>query len=147
MGERGPEPPRAARIVGYLIAAAINAALLWCAYRILDWGWLPFLTEEWRDVLPMLALSLGATVVANLGFVAYDGPALKSLVNIVLLALSIAASVTMWRVFPFDFTPYAFGWGTLARVLLVVAIAGAAIGIVAELVKLVRAVSRPQPAA
>lgn len=139
------QPSRGARIFGYLVAVAVNAAGLWIAYRVLDWGWLPFLTEGWRDVLPVLSVSLLATVAANLGFVAYDGPVLKPVVDAVLLAISIAVSVTVWRVFPFDFAPYSFPWAAVARAVIAVAIVGAAIGIVVAIATAARAASRPQP--
>ena len=45
MGEK-KDPPRAARIFGYLVAVVVNLAMLWIAWRVLDWGWLPFLTGE-----------------------------------------------------------------------------------------------------
>ena len=45
----------------------------------------------------------------------------------------------MWRVFPFDFSAYAFPWTTVARVLIVLSIVGSAIAIVVEVGRLFRA--------
>jgi hypothetical protein len=53
--------------------------------------------------------------------------------------------VTMWQVFPFDFSAYAFDWETLVRFVLVVGIVGTGIGTVVELVKMVRSLT-PGPA-
>jgi hypothetical protein len=142
------EPSRGARIFGYVVAVAVNAAMLVIAYRILDRGWLPFLTEEWRDVLPILTVSLVATIVVNLGYIAYDARWLRSLVGVALLTISLFVTVRMLQVYPFDFSRWDGPWDTLTRLLLILAIVGTAIGIVAEVVKLVRLASQaPEPSA
>ncbi len=42
----------------------------------------------------------------------------------------------IWQVFPFDFSAYEFNWGFVVRVLLVLAMVGAGIGVLAEATKL-----------
>ncbi len=145
MGER-KDVPRGARIFGYLVAALLNLAMLWIAWHVLDWGWLPFLTGGWREVLPVLTLSLGATVAVNLGYVVHDPPWLRSAAGIVLLVLSVAVTVQLLRVFPFLLSGYEFPWDTVARVVLLVALVGTLIAIVVEIVKLVRLAERPRAA-
>lgn len=142
-----PQPARAARVAGHLVAVVVNVALLWVAYRVLDRGWLPFLTPQWREVLPVLTVSCVATVAVHLGLVAHDPPWLRALVEAVLLAFAIAVLATVWRVFPFDLEGYAVPWEVLARVALAVSVVGSAIGIVIQLVAVGRHASRPQPAA
>lgn len=138
------QPSRASRIVGYVLAIALNAVMLWVAHRILDWGWPPFVTDDWHQLLPVITAAAVVTIVTDAGLIAYDGPAVKAGVEMVQGAMGIAVAVRMLQVFPFDVSE---GWGTLIRVLLVVAIVGGAIGIVVWLTKLVRAVVAPEPAA
>jgi len=39
-------PSAGARRVGYLVAIAANALLLWAVHRLLVWGWPGFLTGD-----------------------------------------------------------------------------------------------------
>ena len=117
----------------------LNSVLLWIVHRILGWGWLPFLTPAWTLVLPVLTASLIVAIVVNLGLLCYDRVWLRSPANILVAAFGIAVSVRIWRVFPFDFSRYTFGWDTVARVLLVLSIVGSAIAIVVEVGRLARA--------
>lgn len=136
---RKAPPSPAQRRPGYVVAIAVNAVMLWGAHRILGWGWLPFLTSDWTRVLPVLTASLVTAIVLNVLFVGYDGVWLKAPADIVMAVFGIVVSVRMWQVFPFDFTGYAFGWTTVARVLIVLSIAGSATAIVVELGRVARA--------
>ncbi|MDH5371489.1 MAG: hypothetical protein OEX97_00950 [Acidimicrobiia bacterium] len=130
------EPSGAARRFGFVIAAAINGALLFAVNNVLTWDVLPFLTEEFEDVVPLITLSLAAAIVANLIYVVFDPKWFKSLTQIGLAGISMAATVRLYRVFPFDFSAYDFGWEPIARGILIIAIVGIAISVVAEAVKL-----------
>ena len=61
--------------------------------------------------------------------------------EIVLLAVSLYATVVLWRVFPFDFEDSDFPWDLLTHALLILAIVGTAIGIVFQIVKTLRHLS------
>ncbi len=137
------QPSRAARIVGYVLAIAANLAMLWVAYRILDWGW-PFVTDDWTLVLPAITAAAAVAIVTNAGLIAYDGPAVKAGVEIVQSAMGVVVTARMLQVFPFDVSD---GWETLIRVVLVLGIVGSAIGILVWLTKLVRVLDAPEPAA
>lgn len=146
MAGRAKVPSPAQRRSGYVVSVAVNAVMLWGAHRILDWGWFDFLTAAWVEVLPVLSASLIVGIVVYVLFLGYDGVWLRSPANILLAAFGIAVSVTMWRVFPFDLAGYAFPWDTLARVLIVLSIAGSAIAMVVEVGKLARAAAGSSPA-
>ena len=132
-------PSRAQRRFGYLVSIAVESVMLWGAYRILDWGWVPFLTDEWTRVLPVLTASFVVGIVANVLFLIYDGVWLKAPLEAIEGAFGVAVSMQVWRVFPFDFTGYAFPWETLVRVLLVLSIVGSTIAILVSVGRLVRA--------
>jgi len=133
----GPGLKRAGRRAGYAIAVIINVALLVIVGNLLDWGWAPFLTEEFADVVPWIGLSLILSIVANLVYQFDDRPEVKSVGQILINLVSIFATYQIFIVFPFDFTSYAFDWATVARILLVLAMVGAGIGVLTETIRLV----------
>lgn len=135
------EGPPPGRRFGYLVAAAINGVLLWVSHHLLEWGWPKFLTEDFEEVLPILSLSLVATIVANLLYLLYDARWFTALAEAVTAALSLASAVRTWQVFPFDFSTTARDWSTLARVVIAVGIVGLAIAVVANVARFVAAVT------
>ena len=137
--DRAPEQGRRA---GYVIAVAINAVLLWVSHQLLDWGWPRFLTGDFEELLPVITLSLVASMVVNALFVVADPPWFKSLCNVVTSAISLAVAVRTWQVFPFDFSSYAVDWSTMARVVVIVAAVGSAIATVVNLVNVPRELAR-----
>ena len=133
----------AARRGGYAVAALVNAVLLYLVNVQPGWQVLPFLTDGMDDVLGVVNLSLTATLVVNLVYLGYDPPWFTAACQVVLSAISLVVAVRLLQVFPFDFSAYAFDWELLTRVVLWLAVLGSAVGIVAALVKLVRALVRP----
>jgi hypothetical protein len=89
--------------VGYVIAVIVNAVMLVVAMNILEWGWLPFLTAEFAEVVPWISLSLTLTILANLINLFDDDPLVRSAGQIVVNITSAVATFRMWQVFPFDF--------------------------------------------
>lgn len=125
-----------ARRFGYLVAAAVNLLFL-----VLVWpGWaaLPFLTEEFTRVVGLLSASLVVGAVANLVYVVADPPWVRSLGQLVVSAISLAVTVRLLQVFPFDFSRWSFDPSWLARLLLWLGIFGTVVGMLTELVRLVR---------
>ncbi len=125
-----------ARRFGYLLAAGINLALLLIVNNVLAWGWFPWLTDDFEDVLPVLSLSLVVAMLVNMAWVGYDAAWFKAVGNIAQGAIALVVSIRLLGVFPFDFSAYAFNWGAVARGLIIVAIVGSAIAILAESAKL-----------
>ncbi|MGZ5385737.1 MAG: hypothetical protein ACXWH0_17385, partial [Acidimicrobiia bacterium] len=102
----------------------------------------PFLTNGFERVTPIINVSLGAGILVNLLYLIFDPVWFKSLTQIGLLGISMAATVRLYQVFPFDFSAYEFNWETTGRMLLILAMVGAGIGMIAELVKLATSTSR-----
>jgi hypothetical protein len=130
---------RGARRVGYVVAAAVNLVLLWMVHQLLDWGWPSFLTPDFEELLPIISVSLAASVVANLVYVWDDRAVIKNLGDLVTSLIGLVGAVWTYRVFPFDLSD---GWAGLARVVIVVGIIGTSIGALVALVKLARG---PEP--
>ena len=126
----------AARRFGYLVAIAVNAALLWAVNRLLVWGWPGFLTEEFTEVLGLISASLIAGMVVNAALLLRDRGRAKALGELVTAAFGLAISVRMWTVFPFDFSGYGTDWSGALRVALGVGIAVLAVAVLANLATL-----------
>jgi hypothetical protein len=137
----GPSPakrraPRGARVLGYLVAAAINVAFIGFLNIWPGWRWLPFLTEDFSRVVGLVSLSLAISLLINLVYLAVDPLWMKRLGDALTAAVAVAVLFQLFQVFPVDF---GVGWGWLHtpfRILLAVGCVGAAIGAVANLAEL-----------
>jgi hypothetical protein len=131
-----PDLKQLGRQVGYAIAVVVNLVMLVIAYNILGWGWLPFLTGDFAKVVPWIGLGLIASIVANVVYQFNDTRIVKSMGQIGVNLISVFVTYQIWQVFPFDFSAYEFNWVVLVRFILVLAMAGAGIGVLAEAGKL-----------
>ena len=138
----GTKPSPTGRRFGYAAAAVVNAALLFVVNNLLEWDLLPFLTNDFDRVVPIIRVSLVATIVVNLIYLFFDPDWFKSLSQIGLLGISMAATERMYRIFPFDFSAYEFDWATVTRVLLILGMVGIVVAIVVEAAKLVTRAGR-----
>jgi hypothetical protein len=124
----------------------VDALLLVAVNNVLEWDLLPFLTDDFTELVPLLNLSLVATMVANAVYIWFDPIWFRSPCQIVLDLISIAVAVRTWTVFPFDFTAYSFDWEVVVRIVLALAIFGSGVAIITEVVKLAGA-GRGRPSA
>ena len=126
--------------IGYAIAVVVNLGLLYIVNNLLAWGWVPFLTDDFDQLLPIVNLSLVVAAGANVAFIFYNARWFRSVGQIVQNIVSILVIVATLKVFPFDFSPYSIDWAMITRVGLV--LVGAVIGIatIAEFVKLIHSV-------
>jgi hypothetical protein len=117
--------PSASAQAGYAVSIVVNAILLYIVHHVTTWG-VPFLTPAFEDVLWAIDLSLGATIVANAFFMAYDRGWFRHLSEMVLDALALLSTYTLYRVFPFQFDDawwYQVAGVALLAVMLAVSIA------------------------
>lgn len=135
----GQLQPRTLRRVGYGFAAVINLIVLWVMHNLLEWGWPSFLTDEFRDLLPLITVSLAATAIVNVVWLFYDQQWFKSVAQIALNGISLLVAVRTWQVFPFDFSAYEFDWAVVARIVIGIGIFGIVVATIAEVAKLARA--------
>lgn len=131
-----PELKRTGRRFGYGVAIVINAAMLITVQYILDWGWLPFLTEEFAVLIPWISLSLIASILANFVYEFDDSQFVKSTGQILVNLISIFVTYQIYQVFPFDFSGSSFNWEVTTRVVLILAMVGAGIGVLTQTIKL-----------
>jgi hypothetical protein len=136
-GQTKPRPPRSARVVGYLVAAAINLAFIWFVNVAPGWRWVPFLDEDFSRVLGLVTVSFVISVVINLVYVAVDPLWMKRLGDALTSAVAVVVTFQLFMVFPFDFGTQWAWWEGLFRILLGLGCVGAAIGVIANLAMLV----------
>ena len=137
--------PVAARRIGYVLAGLINVGILFAANVAPGGEALPFLTSDTTQVLPLVNVSLTVAVLANVVYVAYDPVWGKSVGDLIMGLAGLAAMAAIWVVFPFDFDAYSFNWDLVTRLVLAVAIGGAVIGIIVQIVALVRTAAKNKP--
>lgn len=138
-------PPTATRRVGYAVAVLINAALLCAANVWPGWETIPFLTEDVERVIGLVNASILVSLAANIVYLVRDPRWLKALGDVVTTAVGLAALVTIWQVFPFDFDGGGFDWPLAVRILLGIGIVGSVIGILAGLTAFVRSMTADRP--
>jgi len=131
-----------ARRAGYAVSVVVNV-IMWVLVNVRP-GWrdLPFLTEDFLAILWMVNLSIITSAIVNVAYLFYDPAWFKSLCQVGVLSVGLAASIRMWQVFPFDFSSHTFPWEGITRVLLILGIFGPVVAIIVELVKLAKLASR-----
>lgn len=136
--ERSPRQRRA----GYVAAIIINLILLYVANNLLAWR-VPFITSEFVVPLQYLNISLIATAIANLLFFYYDPDWFLAISRTALNVIGVIVAYVFYTTFPFDFSSFgAEGLFTLlARIALILGIVGSVIGVIAEGVKFMQAIS------
>lgn len=137
-------PTSAARRGGYTVAVLFDGALLVAVNRWPGWEAVPFLTRDTSMVTGLLNASLIVNLVANLVYLMRDPLWLKALGDMVTTTVGIFALLRIWNVFPFDFADGSFDWALVVRILLLVAVVGSVIGVVAALITFLRSLFRPR---
>jgi hypothetical protein len=138
-------PQVGARRIGYAVAVLVNVALLYTINAWPGWEAVPFLTEVLRLVTGLVNASIVVNLVANVIFLAWDPLWVKALGDLLTTSVGLAALVRIWQVFPVDFGTSSVDWELVARIVMIVAMVGSAIGIAAALASFMRAVTRHHP--
>jgi hypothetical protein len=135
-------PSAGARRTGYSFAIVFSTAMLILLNVAPGWPAIPFLTSDTTQVLWLVNLSIAAGIATSLVYLVYDPPWLKSLGDLVTTGIGLAAAIRIWQVFPFDLSA---GWSAGVRALLVVAIAGSCIALLAQIITLARLMAGHTP--
>ena len=128
--------PAGVRRLGYALAIAFSAGILFVVNNLPEGEQIPFLTNDFEQLLPIINTFLFATIAVNAVWVLYDAAWFRSAGRITLNVLIIAVLALTYRVFPFDFSAYDFEWEALIRVIIVGLIVAFTIATIVEIVKL-----------
>lgn len=142
-GVRKPPPSATARRSGYVGTVVFDALFLLALNTWPGWDVLPFLTSDMDQVIGLMNLSIVVHLVANAIYVVWDPRWLRSIGEIVTSGIGVLVVARLWQVFPFDTADDWSGWGLVAHLVLVLGIAGSAIGVVSGAVHLVQSCRRP----
>ena len=129
----------AGRRAGALVLVVLGAVSLVAVNVWPGWASVPFLTADAEQVIGLVNLSIVLGIAVNLGNAAFDRAWLRSTGEVVTAAVGAVVCWRVLEVFPFRFATGGLDWAVLVRVLLWVALVGSLIGVVASVVKLVRA--------
>lgn len=136
MNAKAPRQSLAARRFGYGVAVVVNVVLLLAINWWPGWQAVPFLTPDTELVIGFVNASIVASLLANLVYLARDDTWLRSAGDLVTVTVGLVALLRTWQVFPFDFGGAGFDWALVFHLLLGVALAGSAIGILASAIRL-----------
>lgn len=133
----------AGRRFGNIVSIAVNAVMLFIAHNLLDWGWFPWLTEAFNDVLPWITFSLLASMLVSAIYLFYESPWFKSLTQSLLAGISFLVTWQIYDVFPFDFSAYDGPWTGLTEAALIFVMIGSGIAFVVEGTRFIIRLARP----
>jgi hypothetical protein len=132
--------PVAVRRTGHAVGALTGAALLVLIHVWPGWQVLPFLTPDTSNVLGIVDAALVAGILVHLLQLVRDDGWLPPAGLVVTSAFGLAVMVRVLQVFPFAFDS-ASHWDEVVRIVLVVGIVGAAVGLVVAAISLLRPVA------
>ncbi|HTP58653.1 MAG TPA: hypothetical protein VMM82_07020 [Spirochaetia bacterium] len=121
-------------IVGNIIAIVfVNTVLLWRQYTH------GVILASWADILWAANLSLGVQIVGNFLLCFFRPSWFSALLRAAFAAAGLVSIIVFFIVFPLDFSRLVGTWlNTLLKVLLMIGMAGTAIGFLVEMVRFIR---------
>lgn len=91
----------------FIVAIIVNVILFYIVNNLLSWNF-SFITSSFQDVLWIFNISICATIIANIIFLAYHPGWFRSLAKIVLNILSFYVCYYLFTIFPFIFSQTAY---------------------------------------
>jgi len=122
----------------YIVAIVVNSALLYVFNNLLSWN-LPYLTQDFAKVLPILNLSLYVKIASNFLFMFIDSEIFRQFIRIIFDCFGLAVVYTMLTVFPLDLSSLSQG-DTISSALQIAFTASIFAIALAILVKIIRLV-------
>lgn len=122
---------------GYIAAMVVNIVIIFVLNNLLAWGF-PYLTSDFRQVLPYLNASLVVTVIFNFSYLFFTAKWFKNASEMIGCIFSFIAACFLIKIFPFDFSSIGFtGFTSLFNVALWLGAGGIVIAFIVNLVKLI----------
>jgi hypothetical protein len=116
----------------------VNTVLLYLVNGEPGWRAVPFLTEEAAGLMTWVSFSMVVGILVNLANLAFRAAWVKPAGEVVTSGIGLLIMVGFWRVFPFDFGSDPQTWELLARWVIGVGIFGCALGVLVNLIIVVR---------
>jgi len=110
--------PSGSRRFGYFLSILINGAIYYVINNVPIWNYIPFLNEQFRDVLWIANISLGVTVFMYATFMVFDPRWYRSLMQAVVNLFSFYSMEIFRQVFPLDLSDSAAHWVNIGLLVL-----------------------------
>lgn len=134
--EKMPSP---ARRFGYFLTIVVNIGVIFIANNLLNWNWVPFLTEDFALCLWAINLSLGASIFINFMFMFFDRKWFRGLMQSLSNVFAFISGYIFWRVFPLSLSE---SMAKAVKLGLVIILGLIALGTLIELTNAVRHYNR-----
>lgn len=111
------------------------------------WTSHPFLTPDFERWLPIVTASLIAAIIGNIILIIYDGNFFRKIIHIAMDLFSLAATISLLVIFPFDFSVIPGNDLTnllnpIVTIVLILASVGIGIGVIVRFVKLMVSIAK-----
>ncbi len=116
----------------------INAVLIYLLNVHPGWQSISFLTPATAQVIGFVTLTLAAGIAANAVYFVAEPRWLRAIGDLATLTITLITMARIWDVFPFAFHGSLDFWSVICRVILIVGIVGASIGVLYSLGVLIR---------
>ena len=116
------QKPSGGRRFGYFISIIIQSGLLYAANNLLSWN-IPYLTDDFSQVLWAVNLSLGVNIFIYFTFLFFDRRWFKNLMNALSNVFSFISLYVIRQVFPLELPENLEGIVKMAMVIILALIA------------------------
>jgi hypothetical protein len=123
-----------AKTSGFVAAIIVNIIVLYVVNNILSWN-LGFIAPTFQDVLWIFNISIAATIIANIIFLAYHPGWFRSILQIILNILGFLVCYYLYTIFPFTFSHAAYT--LVLQIILILGMIAVVIATVYEVVRLI----------
>lgn len=123
----------------FIGAIIVNIIVLYVVNNLLSWH-LGFILPSFKDVLWILNISIGATIIANIIFLLYHPGWFRSIVQIILNILGFLVCYYLYTIFPFIFSHASYT--IVLKILLILGMVGVIIASIVEVLRLISRLSK-----
>ncbi len=94
----------------FIIAIIVNLIFLYIFNNLLNWH-INFITTNFQNVLPIINLALGFTIIVNILYIIYHPKWLRDSLQIIINILGFLVIYSLYTVFPFTFNQILITYG------------------------------------
>lgn len=123
-----------AKTSGFIGTIIVNIIILYIVNNLLSWN-LIFIASSFQEVIWIFNISICATIVANLIFLAYHPGWFRSIIRIILNILGFLVCYYLYTIFPFIFSQPAYT--IVVKILLILGLVALVIATLVEIVRLI----------
>lgn len=122
---------------GYIVVIIVDFILLYIFNNLLNWH-IYFLLQSWTAPLLFINISIIGRIIATSIYFIYDPPWFKALTKTTLNIVSFIFMLTIYRVFPFDFSVYPhLPWlPQVVKIAIIISLSLTTLGIIVEFISI-----------